>query len=198
MPAQDGDVIGVSVKHRNSESGDQINKFQFRISATAPVAEADVLDDIKEIIEAVYLLYEAWISIRNLFVENVVTNETQGLLYGSVDAGTYVGGLSADPAMPQGTAAYIYFKTAVPRVILSKYLPSANAASVNADGRVHSAQQTALAAWGVLLTATHVFSGRDYTYGYNSPKALGFVVPVLQVVSNVYGYQRRRKAGRGS
>lgn len=198
MPAQNDDVMEASVQHVNTESGDQVNKFQFQMISGAPASVGEVLDDIAAILEACYLLYEVWISIRNVFKEMKLYNITQDLLYGSSDLGTYVGGTSVNPPMPQGVTPYVYFKTDVPRVILTKYLPSPNAASVTADGRVIGTQQTAITAFAAELVSTHLYGDREYVFGYYSPKVLSFVKPNLYIVPAIYGYQRRRKTGRGS
>lgn len=198
MPAIDDDVIEVAIIHDNTTSGEQVNNYQFQLTSGGPVDDADLLDDVALILQVLYLIIAAYTDIRNVLREVVVRNKTQGLLVGSTDAGTYLGGTNISDATPQGVAPYVYFKTNVPRVVLSKYLPSVGEGSVSADGRLTTAFQAVLLSYAVTLAATHAVGGHTYEYGYDSPKALGFVLPSVLVVANVYAYQRRRKEGRGS
>ncbi len=198
MPAVDNDVIEVAVIHDNTTSGEQINNYQFQLQSGGPVAEADLLDDVQAIIQVIYTILATYISIRNVLREVVVRNKTQGLLVGTTDGGTYIGGLHVGDAVPQGVAPFVYYKTNIPRVVLSKYLPSVTEGSISVDGRVSTALQAVMVTFGTVLAATHVVGGHVYEYGYDSPKVVGFVLPSLLVVANVYAYQRRRKEGRGS
>lgn len=198
MTVADGDILECTVIHDNGTSGEQINRYQFQFEAPAPVSDADVLDDISEFIEALYILVRAMISVRNVFREVKVFNVTQYRLMGATDAGSYVGGLAADPAMPRGNAPYLHFVTNVPRVILSKYLPSMSTSQIGAGGLFASGVTALITSFGVLLMNTYFVGTNGYTYGYYSPKVLGFVFPQVLVVRDVVAYQRRRKSGSGS
>lgn len=198
MGTDDGDILGVAVIHDNDVSGEVVNRYQFQVSTPGPVSDATVLDDVKEIIEILYLILEAWLSVRNVLREVTVTNETKSILIGSTDAGTYVGGIAGNPAAAQGVAAYLYYKTSIPRVILSKYVPPITAVAFNAEGRMLSGLQTTMASYGASLMTPFIIAGVTYQYGYLSPKVLSFVVPQVLVTPAIFGYQRRRKEGRGS
>lgn len=192
------DILELTVAHDNGTSGEQLNRLQFRFDAPAPATEADVLDDISELIESLYNLVKTIISVRNVFREIKAFNVTQDSLMGSTHAGTYGGGTAADPAMPRGNTTFIHFVTSVPRVILSKYLPSPAQAQVGNGGLLTVATTTAVAAYGTVLMNEQFFGVRGYLYGYLSPKTLGFVLPDVMVVRDVMAYQRRRKPGSGS
>lgn len=192
------DILEVTVAHDNGTAGEQLNRFQFRFDAGAPVSDADVMDDIEIIIQTLYVLVQAIISVRNVFREVKVFNVTQDRLMGSTDAGTYTGGSAADPAMPRGNAMYLHYVTSVPRVILSKYLPSMSQTQIASGGVLGAGTVTAITAFGVELALVQVLGGNTYAYGYLSPKTLSFVTPDVLVVKDVVAYQRRRKAGSGS
>lgn len=198
MTTQDGDVVEVTFIHDNDTSGEQINRYQFRKKSGGPLDDAGLLEDISQIMEALYVALQAAISIRNVFREIGVFNVTQSLIIGTTDAGAYVGGLGNDPALPQGVAGFVYFKTNVPRVILSKYLPSAHEVRLTADGKWTSVQLAFYVAFVAALLADWDMAGQVYEYGYLSPKTLAWVVPDLGVIPPVPGYMRRRKPGRGS
>jgi hypothetical protein len=194
----DGDVLEVTVAHDNGTSGEQLNRLQFILGTPAPVDEADVLDDISEMVQALYNLVKSIISLRNILREVKVFNVTQDRLMGATDAGTYEGGTAADPALPRGNALYLHFVTNVPRVILSKYLPSPSQSQVGAGGLLTPAVTEDLVAYGTVLLNEQFFGTRGYKYGYLSPKVMEFVLPEVLVVRDVMAYQRRRKSGSGS
>lgn len=198
MAVNAGDVLECSVIHENSVSGVQINRYQFRLEGVGSLNEALVLDDIAEIIETIYNIVSALIAIRNVLREVRVHNMTQDVLLGSTDGGTYLGGTSASDDLPQGVASFIHFTTDVPRVILSKYLPSATVGDLIPSGSLGAPQLANLVAFGVALLATLSMTNGDYVYGYFSPKTSSFVQPQVAVASAVLAYQRRRKKGRGA
>jgi len=198
MAAQDTDVIETTVIHDNSITGIQVNRYQWKLSTGVPVDDATLLDDVAFIIESLYDLIKTIIAIRNVFREVRVTNVTQNLLVGSTTAGAYLGGVSTGNDAPQGVSAFVYCTTNVPRVILSKYLPSPTVSDVNTDGGVIPGEYPEMVAYAAALLVPYVFNGTSYTYGYLSPKVLSFVIPQVSTPSFVYAYQRRRKKGRGA
>lgn len=193
-----GDVIETTVLHDNTITGDQINRYQWEITGVAPVDNAALLDDVAIIIQTIYNLVKSLIAVRNVFREVRVVNITQDLLVGSTDAGTYVGGISVGDDAPQGVASFVYFTTDVPRVILSKYLPSPSVDDVGANGGQLVSGLTTLASYVGALMNPHVFGSTSYIYGYHSPKVDDFVVPQVGTASDIFAYQRRRKKGRGA
>lgn len=198
MTAQPGDILEVTVIHDNNVSGEQVNRYQFELDSAGPVDDADILDDIAEVIQTLYVLIYTIISVRNVFREVKVFNVTQWLLVGSTDANAYTGGGSADPSEPTGVASHVYFTTNVPKVILSKYIPNPASADLTAAGELNTAGHTALATFGAALLVQISGGANLYRYGYLSPKTLTFVVPSIMVASTTLAYQRRRKKGRGS
>jgi len=198
MVTNTGDVLEATVIHDHSPAGEQVNKFQFKIDAPAPVVDSIILSDIQTIIEAIYTILQTYISVRNVLREVGVFNRTQLFSVGTTDADTYTGGTSADAALPEGVAAYQYFKTNISRVTLFKYWPSAATNDINTGGTVAPAMQTALAAVGTYLLDDISIGTRTYEYGYLSPKTLGWIRPDTCVVPEAFGYQRRRRRGRGS
>lgn len=198
MAAQEGDVIEVTVIHDNDTSGEQVNRFQFMVLAGAPISDADLLDDIQTIVETLYNLVIAIISLRNVLREVGVFNKTQDLLVGVTGAGTYTGGDATDPASPQGVSPYCYFKTNVPHVILSKYLPSVSQSRIGISGLWTSPTLGATTAFAVRLLASFTELGGSYQYGHWRALAEEFVFPSVAVIPLEPAYQRRRKPGRGS
>ncbi len=198
MAPQVGDVIEMTVIHDNTITGDQINRYQYQISGTPPIDNATLLDDVAFIVEALYDLVKSIIAVRNVFREVRVVNKTQDLLVGSTDAGDYDGGISVGDDAPQGVASFVYLTTDVPRVILSKYLPSPTVDDVGANGGQLVSGLATLASYAAALLTPYVFGSTTYSYGYYSPKVDDFVIPQVATASDIFAYQRRRKKGRGA
>ena len=198
MATQVGDVIEVTVIHDNDTSGEQVNRFQFMVLAGGPISDSDLLDDVKTIIETLYILVVSIISLRNVLREVGVFNKTQSILIGVTTAGTYVGGNATDPASPQGVSPYCYFKTNIPHVILSKYLPSVAQARIGISGLWTSPTLGATTAFAVRLLASFTELSGSYQYGHQRPVILDFIYPHVAVIPLEPAYQRRRKPGRGS
>lgn len=198
MAAQTGDVIVATVIHDNANSGEQMNRYQFQVSGGAPLSDGDLLDDISDIIEGLYILIEGFISIRNVLREVGVFNMTQDQLVGVTDAGAYVGGAATGDDVPQGACPFVYFKTNIPKVILSKYLPTGIVVQLTQSALLDTGALTAIALYADDLLDAFSEANGLYDYGYLSPKTANFVIPQLAVVRAVLAYQRRRKPGRGS
>jgi len=198
MPAQDGDVIEVTVIHDNSTSGEQLNRYQFRVETGGPISDADLLDDIEIIVQTLYNLVKNMINVRNILREVGVFNKTQDLLIGQTTAGTYTGGGAPDPMAPSGCASFAYFKTAVPRVTLAKYLPVMSTADLSGGGNLSAASLALLTNFTSALLNPFISGVREYSYGYLSPKTLAWETPDVGVAEDIVAYQRRRKIGRGS
>jgi len=198
MAAQNNDVIAATVVHDNDIFGERMNRYQFRVVAGGPIADADLLDDMAAVIYAIYNAVKAVISVRNVFREVNVINVTQDLLVGATDALGYNGGTSADPASPPACSLYWGFKTSVPRVALAKYLPSPAEGDIAATGQITGTTLGILALGaGILMDPFEEING-TYEYGHWSPKVSAWVAPTLAVVPVEVAYQRRRKKGIGS
>lgn len=198
MANEDGDVIEMTVIHDNAVAGVQLNRYQYQLSTGTPVDDATLLDDVAFIIEALYDIVKTIIAVQNVFREIRVVNKTQDLLIGSTDAGAYDGGISTGSAAPPAVSSFVHLTTNVPRVILSKYLPSPSVEDVQASGELAAIPFASLVEYAGALLEPFVFNGTLYTYGYDSPKALEFVIPQVATASRDFAYQRRRKAGRGA
>lgn len=198
MAVQPDDVLAVTMIHDHENSGEQINRFQFRLVSSQPVDEADMLDDIAVLMALLYGIVEGLISVRNVFREATVFNATQLTLLGSTDAGAYVGGIATGDDLPHAAAPFCYFKTNIPHVILSKYLPSGTEITTSLNGGLTAAAQASVVDFADELMQVQVLPNSTLQFGYFSSKTLAWEVPVLAVVPQTLAYQRRRKVGRGA
>lgn len=197
MATNTGDIIEVSVIHDNAISGEQMNRYQLRVESGGPLSNADLLDDIKNWVQTLYSLIDTIINVRNVLREVGVYNKTQAMLVGTTTGGTYTGGLAPDPAAPQGVTGLAYFKTALPRVIPKKYIPSPSAGSFSGVGKWDTSYTTALTAFASWLMTVKGFTNGSYRYGTYNDVLLQWVLPDVAVVPTTPAYQRRRKPGVG-
>jgi hypothetical protein len=198
MAVSANDVIEATVIHENDTGGEQINRYQFKYAGPGPVDEADLLDDLAEILETMYGFLVNIITVRNVLKEVKFFDVSTATLLGSSGLGAYVGGTAASPQTAHGVSPFIYFPTTVPNVVLSKYFPNASEDRTDGDGRWTAATTVQLAAVGNWLLNDRTVNGRTYHYGYLSPKTATFVRPSSFTVRSIPAYQRRRKPNRGS
>ncbi len=198
MAANQFDVLEVAVIHVNDGVDQQVNTYQFQKTDGTPTSDADLLTDVSTVIETIYLLVQAIITVRNVLADVVVRNVTQGLLVGSTGGATYAGGSAVGDQWPNGATAMTFFKTNVPRVILKKYWPAGVITNLSPGGNPDAAVLAAEALAAAVLLAPFVELNTTLVYGYLSPKTLSFEVPSTGHVPLIMAYQRRRKAGVGS
>lgn len=175
-----------------------MNNFQFMKTSVGTATDSDVLDDILEVMETLYAIIDQVITILVAFDKIRVTNVTTGAVIGEIDFATILAGTQAGDSLAPGLCPVANFGTAVPKVVLRKFFPPPSEASNDTDGRFGSG---GLADYALLLAALllpRVATNDTWQYGYLSPKAAAFVTPTSASMQNVFGYQRRRKQGRGA
>ncbi len=198
MTVNQFDVIEVAVVHVNDGVDQQVNVYQFQKTDATPTLDADLLIDVAQVVQAIYTLLVSLITVRNVLSDVIVRNKTQGVLIGSADGGTYVGGTAVGDAWPNGAAGMTFWKTNIPRVIMKKYWPSGVATDLSPGGNPDSVWLANMILVGILMLVPFIEANTTLQYGYLSPKTLSFELPGTAHVPQVMSYQRRRKAGTGS
>jgi hypothetical protein len=193
-----GDVIRVDVIGSMNSVNEVVNTYQFRIGGAGALTDTELLDDVLVFIRA---LYDA---IKGLFTAIVVWrrirayNLTQNTLIGEEDFATAVTGTASGEQGAYQVAGLVSFKTNIARVVMRKYLPLAEGYTNN-TGTIEASAVTLLNTFGTTLLAPFTgSSGKTYTFGYNSPKTGGFIVPNGRTTSLTPVIQRRRRPGVGS
>ena len=177
---------------------DVVNVYQFRLASGGPMSDEEAVDDILEILEVIYTIIRAGLSILQLFEDVRIFNVTQSVLLGVHEWPTLTAGTAAGDPTPPGVAAVLNFSTIIPKVSLRKYFGVFTEGAVGTTGLWLAPDVANVADIGTELLAPLVATNGTWSYGYISPKILGWVSPNGATNNNIPGYQRRRKQGRGS
>lgn len=198
MTVQPNDILEASARSEFNGTEDVVNVFQFRNNGVAPMADQAAIDDIIEILEIVYNLINAGLTLLQLYRDIRVRNVTQGLVYGTFPWATLVsGGSAVNPTAP-GVAFLVSFSTGVPRVGMRKYFGVVTEDEMDVDGAFTGVLVVAGGAVISTLIAPIVATNSTWEFGYQSPKTGTFVTPNGGVATDIPAYQRRRRQGRGS
>ena len=198
MAVNPQDVLEVVARTEFNGVDDIINVYQYQFDNVVAIDENLVITDILTIIEGLYIAWNAFQSILVLYRDIRIRNVTQNVTYGLFSWPTLIAGAAAAGALPPGNAGVINLDTGVPRVILRKFFGGLTFGSMDADSTLEIATVNALINISLQLITDSVGLSGTYKYGYLSPKVAGFVRPQGAVVSDITGYQRRRKQGRGA
>ena len=198
MTVQTGDVIRVAAIMDFNSVDDVINTFQLRLSAGGPQPEAVVGQDVADYLEFIYGPLQGHISNQVGFRRIRSVNITQDLAVDDTTWPTLVAGTAAGEALPPGVAAVSNFTTKYPKITLRKFWGVMTEAANDPSGRLSSALIAAIGTTMAVLINPGNFSGRIYEFGYLSPVAGEFVIPLGGLVTSIWGYNRRRKQGKGS
>jgi len=176
---------------------DVINVFQWINTTGSSLTDAQAVADIRAHLDTIYGALVIGQVDTFIYRDINFRNVTQGIIMGTFPWPTLTAGLSATNQIPPGVALVINFATSVPRVILRKYLGGWPVSVIDNDGTFNAAIMVSAAAWALALTAGIVGPNGTWSYGYLSPKTSNFEIPVSYSVTDIPGYQRRRKQGRG-
>ena len=197
MTVNAGDVLEVAARCEANGVEDVINVFQWINTTGSSLTDAQAVADIRAHLDTIYGALVIGQVDTFIYRDINFRNVTQGIIMGTFPWPTLTAGLSATNQIPPGVALVINFATSVPRVILRKYLGGWPVSVIDNDGTFNAAIMVSAAAWALALTAGIVGPNGTWSYGYLSPKTSNFEIPVSYSVTDIPGYQRRRKQGRG-
>lgn len=198
MATNQFDIFEVTARAEFNAAEDVTNVFQFQYLDAPSITEAVTVTDILNIIEQVYAILDAAMSVLLLFQDIRIANLTQVTLLGVHPWPTLTGGAEVNPPTAPGVALLTNFSTVVPRVGMRKFWGVFTDGNSDPDGTFSAALQGAGASAAALMLLPMTGPVGNYQFGYLSPKTAAFEVPVGSVTSEVPAYQRRRRQGRGS
>lgn len=198
MTIQQYDVLEAAARTEMVQADDVVNVWQYRYEDATPISDAQGISDVIAILEIFYTVLVAAQSVLQIYRDIRFRNVTQGTILGTHPWPTMtVGGGAADP-VPFGVAGIINWTTLKPRIGMRKFLGVFTEANVTTGGVFSSALVSAMSTAAGPTLAPQAIGGRNYQFGYQSPKTGLWEVPTSFLVTDVPGYQRRRKPGRGS
>lgn len=198
MPTNELDIFEVAARAEFDGVEDVVNVYQVQASNLVSGLDIDTVTDILGWLETIYSLLTVAQSIIHVYRDVRIKNVTQNRVLGTYAWPTVTAGVATLAALPPGNAGVINLSTTVPRVMLRKFYGGFTVGVLDADGSLTGATVALLNAIAILLQVTYTGLSCDLDYGYLSPKIGGFVEPVSSTVTDISGYQRRRKQGRGS
>lgn len=193
-----GDVLRVDVIGDLQGTDDIVNVYHFRTDGAGPQADADVLEDLKDILDALVDIVKVVIAAAAIFRRIRVQNITQGLLVGEIAFDAPIIGTGTGQLMNSQATIPVSFKTSTPRVILRKHVGPLTEGALDTLGRLDATLQDDMANYAAALMVDLPGTFMDYRFGYPSPVAATFVTPTVGIVSVIPGALRSRRFGVGS
>lgn len=193
-----GDILRLGCVQIFNGTVDIVNVFHVQVTGGGDKAYWEITDDIQEYTAALFDTIDTYLSDMVNADRISISNETQDLVFGSIEWSGYTGGSGAGDVTAPGVGVLTWARTLYPRVQMRKYLGPFTESDMT-DGTWTGGITTACLA----LMDYHVGS-RTMTDGlvltgvaYN--KALARVAGAISTaVSANPVYQRRRRLGSGS
>lgn len=198
MPAESGQVLRTDLVADFDGVDDIVNVFQHQLSSSSTVEDATLLSDLLTIMTAIATIIKGVSNLLTVWNRIRVTNHTTNTLVGEAAISPTIAGTVSGDSNAPGVSACVLFKTNIPRVVLRKFLGPVSTNALTADGRLGGGVVAVMTNLGLELLEPQVIGSNTYTYGYDSPKALSFVVPTIVSFSTIPAYQRRRRQGVGA
>ena len=198
MTTNQNDVIEVSARCEFNGTEDVINVFEWQLTTPGPLTDAATVNDLEAITEDFYTLFLAFQSDSLLYRDLRFRNKTQDTVLGTYPWPTLIDGLVDGTDLPPGNCGVLNFNTTVARVTPRKFLGGLTTISLDTDGSLEATTVAQMALLIEYLLLIQDEAGGDWRYGVLSEKTSQFEFPVSGTATDISGYQRRRKQGRGS
>lgn len=192
------DVLDVAVGGTFQTNEEIVAAYQFRLNDIGGLNDALVLEDMEALVNALYAIVRALLVAATVIRTIRVANKTQGTLLGDIVLGTPIAGTGGASAVAPGVAALASFPTNIPRVTGRKFWGPLSTAVVDGNGFIGASSLVNMNSAIAYLIAPITPGNGTYQYGYDSPKAGGFVAFTEGQAFAEPAYQRRRRRGTGS
>lgn len=199
MALNDGDIVRAALAWKLDGADDQVNVYHLQINnVVALPSDAAFAADLRQYFIDLYTPIIGYMSTRVVFRNAEVFNVTQNTNLIGWAAETDLDGTGTGNALPEGSAALAYLRTATPFRIGRKFLPTFTEAAQDGgvlESAALSAVQGFADAWAdaYVLGLTYEIQAVVYDTAANVAR-----LPIQGVASPSIAYQRRRRRGRGS
>lgn len=196
MAVATNDIVRVTAKFLYNSSNVNQNVFHLQ-NIGSSVTEADAIDDLLEVLEAVYAILTDLIAVINVFQEIRAVNVTQEIDVGTgipIDTTPFVDSGQGNP--PQ-SAYGLGLTTDRLNVRGYKFFGPTQEAAVNNSGILAAATILDLAAAGDALTAVQVATNTSWVFGVVASLDGAWLPFRSYGISPTAVTQRRRRSGVG-
>lgn len=206
MTVADGAILRCSARWTSMNGQDQVNVWWYRCDFAAGQDDQTVFDHVNSDLELVFLAWDqlmgaSW-APRDLKVDVVqhidgAWKTVQNVGFGSW--GATLNTAEAGNALPEGVAALGFLYTGLGKHQGRRFLGGFTEAHSDAGGNADSTLTAAIVAGLTELLTPHVISAGNELVAVVADMAAGIVREIVEVASSAgFGYQRRRRPGRGS
>lgn len=196
MAVGTGDRVRATVRGINGGLGATQNVFQLRL-VSADLAEADALDDIIEILEALYVLIGSILSTLHVISDVRVVNDTDNSDVGTASFADPTPGVDAGNRHPPQMAYVLNLLTASLSSQGRKYFGPAMTGDADTVGLLGASTILALADVGDYMSAQQVATNGTWEFGVFSSVGNVWRPFISYSIGLRLGVQRRRKIGVG-
>lgn len=198
MTVSTGQWVNVTLMGDFDTGDDVQNVFQFGVQGLGSFTDPEVMDDIKELLEAFLAIIDGITTIAMVWNRFRVRHGTSGLIIGELAFDTPIEGLATGDACPPGISPVLVFPTSLPKVRGRKFLPPTNTDLISPNGYYQTEViNAATDAMAFLLTQFDA-TNASWKYGVEATTYSVFAYPTTGIFRNIPGYQRRRKQGVGA
>lgn len=193
-----GEILEVVLLADFDSTEDVVNVFQFQKTNAGEISNADVIEDMLDVVADIILVLKALVNVLTVFQAIRVKNITDNELLGLVPLPVPIAGTGTGDSEAPGVATLMWFPTGVPHVMGRKFFGTLPESVIGSDAKFTSGHMTNIAAVASVLVNPFTAPNGTYQYGIKSTKT-GTWIPFLTAAwENVPAYQRRRRQGRGS
>jgi len=206
MAVASDSVLRVSARFSGYHGQDIVNVYWFRTSFAAAQLDEDVFDACDAYVSSVYEAFDedmrddyAPLDLKVDVVEFLGNKwvVTHNVGFGSW--GATINTTGGSDVLPEGVAALGFLHTGLGKHVGRKFFGGITEAANDTGGGLQALTQGRIATGLAELLTPYVISAGNTLQSVVADQVSGIVRLVLEVLaSNVFGYQRRRRKGRGS
>lgn len=175
------------------------NVYTIQFGSSGAELEADVLDDLVAIFEALYTILAPIISVLTAFQGIRAVNRSGGTDIGSADFPTLTAGGASGQSSPNQVAYGVTFGTAALNRVGRKFIGVPSEGLVDGQGVIIGTALSALGNYAAEMLSLQEGGGdRTYLFGITDSEGANFRVFENATITPNVVTQRRRRAGVGS
>lgn len=199
MTTNVGDIIRVAPRMTSSNSGDLVNVYHFKLTGPGSLSDADMIDDMCDLMDAMYDVLDTSITDEISFSDINVFNVTQDTPHGPQDWPTLTAGSNQAVPLPSQTAAFIQTPTGLSRSWGRKFLGGFTTDHLSQDGNIATGFLAVLVSFAnVWLNQTGVTLNGTWEPVIYSTIDLSWRAILSATVNNIWATIRRRRVGVGA